>query len=167
LEDFFRDFLLHLCINLNKIMQVIAIDLNDALKQDKNEITPFLARMDVKRGDKLEIFMDEDVKGALQVAVLTLIWVALYHLSKTGNLHQIGQASTDAVNEPGVSFSALSKLQTPIEMEEVIERKLGVEIEFIDKSAQVEDPFAETFGIWKNRKMEIENFRDEAWRKTK
>ncbi len=148
-------------------MQVIAIDLSDALKKDKNEITPFLAKMDVKRGDKLEIFKDEEVKGALLAAILTLIWAALHHLSKSGNLQQNGYPNTGQVNEPGVPFSALNELQTPEELEEAIENKLGIDIEFIDKPVQLEAPLAETFGIWKNRNINIENIRDEAWRKTK
>lgn len=148
-------------------MQTVALDLTLALQKDRNDLAPFLSSKAIRPGDKLLVLKNEALTGASLVAGMALVFMALYDVFKKEEGGWNGQDAGERSFKDNLSLAAMGQWQTPEEAQTAIEQNLGVEIELVNQDVGLQNPFAETFGIWKNQNFDVDSFRDQAWRKAK
>ncbi len=146
-------------------MQTIAIDIEKT--QKPKEIADILEREAVKPGDKVLVLADKQMLALYLVSFLVIIWLALDYITKKKEAARANQASDD-VEEPGISAEKIiNEFETPEAVEEAIENKFGISIEFITKTERLYDPIEAAFGMWQDRDMTLDKIRSEAWQRMK
>ncbi|MFN7118395.1 MAG: hypothetical protein ACK4TA_16480 [Saprospiraceae bacterium] len=146
-------------------MQTIAIDIEKM--QNPKEIADVLEREAVQPGDKVLVLADKQMLALYLVSFLVIIWLALNYITQKKEAGMPNQASNDA-EEPGISAEKIiNEFETPEAVEEAIENKFGISIEFAPKTEKLYDPIEAAFGMWQDRDMTLDKIRSEAWQRTK
>lgn len=146
-------------------MQTIAIDIEKT--QKPKEIADILEREAVQPGDKVLVLADKQMLALYLVSFLVIIWLALNYITQKKEAALPNQASDDA-EEPGISAEKIiNEFETPEAVEEAIENKFGISIEFAPKTEKLYDPIEAAFGMWHDRDMTLDKIRSEAWQRTK
>lgn len=146
-------------------MQTIAIDIEKT--QKPKEIADILEREAVQPGDKVLVLADKQMLALYLVSFLVIIWLALDYITQKKEAARANQASDDA-EEPSISAEKIiNEFETPEAVEEAIENKFGISIEFTTKTEKLYDPIEAAFGMWQDRDMTLDKIRSEAWQRTK
>lgn len=146
-------------------MQTVAIDIEKTKKP--KEIAEILEREAVQRGDKVLVLTEKQELVIYLLSVLVILWLALNYIAKKKEAF-LPNHTTDDAEAPGISAEKIiNEFETPEAVEEAIENKFGISIEFAPKTEKLYDPIEAAFGMWQDRDITLDKIRSEAWQRTK
>ncbi len=126
-----------------------------------HELKIFFEKNDLQHGDKILILAGKEQERSVLFTYLVMLALTLYSFFQKKEKKGAGASEL-----PGMNYEELLEKESPEAIEDVIEDKLGVQLEISEEEEEF-NPIDAAFGIWKDRDITIEKIRKMAWERTK